>query len=242
MGQKTINLSVRGSDFSYVPYLDPQDEPLWKRTIVYDGPTDALSPNTHVILGRLGYRMFLPETFSTMCDEHPSLVADLLLVDERRLVEVKQSEADDPASEVPIVLLTGRRGAVDADSRIVGAVKRPAGLHDLYRLMQQLFEDTPRSTPRVQIRLLARCEDRDRDWNGVILSLSENGCLIRCVEAIPLGQKMRIDFSLPGAGRVSLEAEATYQLLPDVGLVFNTVPASCRRVLERFVADSILSA
>ena len=213
-----------------------------KRIIVYHASKDALGPRTDVILSRLGYQMLSPETFSEMCASNPSVTADLLLVDERRLDETLAAEEDDGQRAIPIVLLTGKQGAVGADSRIVGAVKRPAGLHDLYRLLQQVFEDTPRSTPRVATQLLARCEQGDRNWDGRVLSLSENGCLMRSSEAIPLGQRIQLEFSLPGSVRVCLEAEATYQLLPDVGLVFNAVPAARRKTLERFVTVSMSRA
>lgn len=220
---------------------DMPEEPSRKRTIVYHASKDALGPMTDVILSRLGYQMLLPDTFSEMRVLNPSLSADMLLVDERRLVEALAAEEEDGEQAAPIVLLTGKHGATGADSRIVGAVKRPAGLHDLYQLMQQIFEDTPRATPRIATQLLARCEQGDRNWDGRVLSLSENGCLIRTPEAIPLGQRIQLEFSLPGSERVCLEAEATYQLLPDVGLAFNAVSPERRKVLERFVTESILS-
>lgn len=221
---------------------DVPEEPFRKRTIVCHASKEALGSMTDVILSRLGYQMLLPETFLQLCAADPSLVADLLLVDERRLVETVAAEEDDGERAVPIVLLTGKQGVTDANPRIVGAVKRPAGLHDLYRLLQQVFEDKPRSTPRVATRLFARCQQGDRHWDCHILSMSENGCLIRSSEAIPLGQRIQLEFSLPGSGRLSLEAEATYQLFSDVGLVFNAVPPARRKTLERFVTESILSA
>jgi hypothetical protein len=183
--------------------------------------------------------MFSPETLSELRASEPSLTVDLFLIDDRRLDEVDTAEEADAETAVPIVLLTGKQGASGADPRVVGAVKRPAGLHDLYRLLQQVFEDTPRSTPRVATRLLARCAEGDRSWESRVLSLSENGCLLRSPEAIALGQRIQLEFSLPGSGQVCLEAEATYQLLPDVGLVFNAVPPARRKTLERFVTDSI---
>lgn len=228
---------IRDSDFPSMP--DTPDSPFWKRSIVYYASKDALGPKTDVILSRLGYKMFLPETFAELRESDPSLAVDLLLVDDRRLAEAVAAEEEDGEKAIPIVLLTGKHGATGADPRILGAVKRPAGLHDLYRLLQQIFEDTPRSTPRVATQLLARCAEGNRSWESRLLSLSENGCLIRSPEAIPLGQRIHLEFSLPGSGQVSLEAEATYQLLPDVGLVFNGVPAARRKTLERFVTDSI---
>ena len=213
-----------------------------KRNIIYHASSDALGPKTDVLLGRFGYQMHLPAIFARMSAADPNLVADLLLVDERRLGETLASEEDDAETTTPIVLLTGKQGANGADPRIVGAVKRPAGLHDLYKLLQQIFEDTPRATPRVATQLLARCEEGDRNWESRVLSLSENGCLLRSPEAISLGHRIQLEFSLPKEGTVRLEAEAAYQLLPDVGLVFNAIAPDRRLCLERFVTDSILSA
>jgi hypothetical protein len=216
------------------------EAPPWKRTIVYHGAREALGPQTDVILSRLGYRMVLPDTFLGMRAEDPSLRADLLLVDERRVSDVVVDCEEDAGPVVPIVLLTGKDGATGTDPRIVGAIKRPAGLHDLYRLVQQIFEDTPRSTPRIATQLLARCEEGDRAWGGRVLSLSENGCLIRSTEAIALGRRIWLELSLPQTGSVRLEAEATYQLLPDVGLVFSAVAPSHRKTLEQFVTQTLL--
>lgn len=210
------------------------------RYIRYHASNEALAPRTKALLGRLGYEILDPEEWETRQAREEGLRPDLLLVDDRRLVEAEIYDEDD--GSVPIVLLSGRQGATGADSRIVGAVKRPAGLHDLYRLMQQIFEQTPRSTPRIETQLRARCAQGERIWDGRILSLSENGCLMRSPESIPLGQKLRLDLMLPHAGPVSLDAEAAYQLLPDVGLVFNGLAPVHREALGHFVARTLLAS
>lgn len=213
--------------------------PTWSRTIVYHASRDALGPKTDVILSRLGYQMLLPETFESMRETRPELEAELLVIDERRIEEVEAYRTDGPGP--PVVLLTGKQGASGEDSRIVGAVKRPAGLHDLYRLMQQVFEDVPRSTPRVATQLRARCESGGSSWEGRVLSLSENGCLIRSPEAILLGQKVQLELVFPRSESIALEAEATYQLLPDTGLVWSAIDAGSREALGRFVTQTILA-
>lgn len=209
------------------------------RTILVHASRDALGPMTDVILAKLGYAIVQPDSFEALRSENPDLRPDLLLVDERRLVEAAAYD-DEGEGEIPIILLTGQHGATGADSRIVGAVKRPAGMHDLYRLLQQVFEDTPRSTPRIATQLRAQCSRGDRSWEGRVLSLSQNGCLIRSPETIQLGQKIQLAVELPRAGEIALEAEASYQLLPDVGLVFSAVPAAQRHTIERFVAQALL--
>ena len=213
--------------------------PRRTRTIVYHASQDALGPKTDVILSRLGYPMLLPAAFESRRDEHPDLQAELLVVDERRIEEVEAYRRDGPGP--PVVLLTGKRGARAGDPRIVGAVKRPAGLHDLYRLMQQVFEDVPRSTPRVATQLRALCASGKTSWEGRVLSLSENGCLIRSPEAILLGQKVQLELVLRRSESIALEAEANYQLLPDTGLVWSAIDAGSREALGRFVTQTILT-
>ena len=74
-----------------------------------------------------------------------------------------------------------------------------------------------------------------------MLSLSENGCLIRNSEAILLGQCLQLGLRLPQTEGIEVEVEATYQLLSDTGLVFNGLDAESREGLGRFVAETILS-
>ena len=212
-----------------------------KRKILFDARSEALGPWTRVILARLGYPLLSPEEFDVARREDPDLHADLLLIDESRFEESTHFE-DASGVAPPVILLTGKHGVRSRDERVVAGIRRPAGLHDLYCLMQQIFEDTPRSTPRVQTQLQARCARRDQLWESRILSISENGCLMRSAESVPLGQRIQIDLDLPGMGSVSLEAEAAYQLLPDIGLVFSSLAPEQRTALEEFVTHTILAA
>lgn len=212
-----------------------------KRKIVYDAPGEALGPRTSVILARLGYPLVSAEDFEVARQTESDLRADILLVDERRLEDAQRFE-DEAGVAPPIILLTGQYGVKSADARVIAGIKRPAGLHDLYSLMQQIFEETPRSTPRVMTQLRARCARRDQLWDSRVLSISENGCLLRSAESVPLGQSIRLELDLPGSGPVSLEAEAAYQLLPDIGLVFSALAPDQRAALEQFVTHTILAA
>lgn len=238
-GPDSLNGTSRRSDHRCMEESTP-----WKRTIVYHGSSEALGPGTDVMLSRLGYRMMRPETFAELASDDPSFEPDLLVVDDRRLDELyaqASGEEPDATGGARIVLLTGGGRAADDDPRVVGAVRRPAGLHDLYRLMQQIFEDTPRTTPRIATQLSARCARGERNWEGRVLSLSENGCLIRSTEAIGLGQRILLEFSIPNRGPIRLDAEAAYQLMPDTGLVFNAVAPDQRKSIERFVSDTLAS-
>jgi hypothetical protein len=157
-------------------------------------------------------------------------------VDERRLDEIRE---DAGLSEVPIIVLSGRRGVTGADPRIVGAIARPAGLHEIYRLIQQTVEDTPRSTPRVATHLPARCRRGDREWRGAVLSLSESGCLLRTPEPLALGSQIDISFDLPRSGTIETQAEPAYQLVPDTGLIFHRTPAASREAILSFVEEAL---
>ncbi len=139
------------------------DAKLSHRVLVTHSAPDALAPITRVILGKLGYAILTPEEFETLAQSMDRVRPDLRIVDERNLFEVPE---DNPAT--PIIVLTGRHGTTGMDTRIVGAVKRPAGLHELYRLLQQVLEDAPRTTPRVPTHLNARCSKNGRDWTGAL--------------------------------------------------------------------------
>jgi hypothetical protein len=205
------------------------------RLLVTHVEPEGFAPLTSAMLRRLGYQLVDSEKFEADAesDERP----DLRIVDERRLAEVP-----DAAEEaVPIVLLTGRFGAVGADPRVVGAIRRPAALHELYRLVQVVLEESPRSAPRVDTHLPVRLRRDEREWRGAVLCLSESGCLVRTPERVLLGDRLQLSFTLPRSGRVEVEGEAAYQLVPDVGVVFHAVPPRVREAIGRYVVEALSS-
>ncbi len=206
-----------------------------RRVLVVHAPQDVFPGNDRRILAKLGYQVFTPDEWE---DEGRSLERprpDLRIVDERQLGEVP--EEGGPA--VPIVALTGCHGVTGADPRIVGALPRPPGMHDVYRVAQQVLEDTPRATLRVPVHLPARCSRRGSQWRGVLLSLSENGCLLRTPEPLLLGSKLELRFHLPRNGEVVVDAENAYQLVPDFGLIFHATAPGTRQAIGRFVDDAL---
>ena len=213
----------------------PPEAPA-RRLLVTHAQPEAFAPLARSILARTGYRIVSVEEL----DELPPSIAlrrpDLRLVDERRLAEVPE---DGEGGNVPIILLTGRHGVSGVDPRIVGAVARPAGLHELYRLVQMVLEESPRNTPRVPTHLPARCRRDGREWTASILSLSENGCLLRCAEPVTLRTEVELEFALPRAGSLWTPAEVAYQIPPDLGLVFYSTPAAVRRSIAEFVLESM---
>jgi hypothetical protein len=189
-----------------------------------------------VLLAKLGYSIVPPEEFEALAEEMDRDQPDLRIVDERGLSDLPE----DGRTPVPVIVTTGRHGVVGADTRIVGAIKRPAGIHDLYRLMQQVLEDTPRSTPRVPTHLPARVAYRGREWSVSVLSLSENGCLIRSPEPLLLGARIELRLQLPHGEPLTLDSEIGYQLVPDLGLIFHATRPAERAAISRFV-DTALS-
>jgi hypothetical protein len=208
---------------------------LPRRVLVTHAPPEAFAPMTCAILSRMGYAIVTPDEFAVLGPSIDRYRPDLRIVDERGLAEVPE----DGGPAVPIVVLTGRHGATGADPRIVGAVRRPAGMHELYRLAQQALEDTPRSTPRVPTHLPARCRRRGREWRSAVLWLSENGCLMRSPETMNLGSRLELRLDLPRTGVLELEAEIGYQLLPDLGLIFHATSPADRAAISAYVHDAL---
>jgi hypothetical protein len=189
-----------------------------------------------VILAKLGYWILPPEEFEPLAEKMDCDQPDLRIVDERNLAEL----SEDGRTPVPIIVLTGRHGVVGADSRIAGAVKRPAGTHDLYRLIQQVLEDKPRSTPRIATHLPAKAVYRGREWSVSVLSLSENGCLIRSPKELLLGSRIGLRLQLPHGDPLELDSEIGYQLIPDLGLVFHATRPAERETISRFVNSTLM--
>jgi len=206
-----------------------------RRVLVMHAAPEAFAPRTRLLFQKLGYSIVDPDELAVLLASEACGRPDLRIVDERSLGEVPE----DPGPQVPIVVLSGRHGVTGADPRIVGAVRRPAGLHELYRLVQQVLEDTPRASPRIPTHLPARCRVGDREWASSVLSLSENGCLIRSSEMPTLGTRLEMSFALPRAGVLRIDAEIAYQLVPDLGIVFNGTSPAVRDAIKSYVQDAL---
>jgi hypothetical protein len=206
-----------------------------RRILVAHAAPEAIAPMTRLILAKLGYAIVTPEEFSTLGPETQRRGPELRIVDERNLGEIPETSGVSP----PIVVLTGRHGVTGVDPRIVGAIRRPAAMHELYRIIQQILEETPRTTTRVPTHITARCRQEELEWRVAILSLSENGCLLRTPETLLLGSRIHLRFGLPRAGDLALEAETAYQLVPDVGVIFHATSPGDRAAISSFVKDSL---
>jgi len=212
-------------------------EDIPRRILLTHAAPEAFTEMSRTILTKLGYALVTPEEFPACSESMARGVPDLRIVDERSLAEVPE----DGFPAVPIIVLTGRHGVTGADPRIVGAIRRPAGMHDLYRLAQEVLEDNPRTTPRVPTHLQARCHRDGKEWTGAVLSLSESGCLLRSTVPQMLGSLFTLSFALPRVGTLELEGEVTYQLIPDLGMTFHATSPSDREAISGFISRSLMS-
>ena len=207
-----------------------------RRHIVAHARPEAFAPHVRSILARMGYAILPAEELESLPDWLPDSRPALRIVDERELSSVPEDEDGAP---IPMIVLTGRQGVSGADPRIMGALPRPAGLHELYRLIQQALEETPRANPRAMVHLSARCRQNGREWRIALLSISENGCLLRSPEPIALGTHVDLAFDLPRVGAVETRAETAYQMPPDLGMIFHETPAAVRRAISEFVTHQL---
>jgi hypothetical protein len=206
-----------------------------RRLILTHAGREAFDDMTRTILARLGYPILTPEEFAERTKLLGRLEPEMRIVDERHLAEIPE----DGYPDLPIVVLAGRHGVTGVDPRIAGAVRRPAGMHELYRLIQEVLEETPRTTPRTPTHLPAHCEWEGKDWTGTILSISESGCLFRSAEPQMLGARFNLEFSLPSVGSLELEADVAYQLIPELGLVFQATRPSERAMIAKFIERTL---
>lgn len=221
--------------------------PLPTRRLVAYARPESFAENTLVILRHLGCRILTPGEFAQeACElDTPMATPDLYLAESRRLDEVPDlapvlgEEQESPP--VPVVLLTGEGEARVQHDRVVGTLRSPAGMHELYRLVQEVLEEVPRSAPRVPTEIAAVCRLSGRRWDGTVVSLSENGCLLRSDEAVELGTELLLSLPVPGVATIHLHAETAYQIKADMGLVFSSTSAKIRESINEYVTRTLIA-
>lgn len=201
-----------------------------RRRIASHAREEDYTPVARVLLRKLGYAILPVEELAV------PPAPDLRIVDARRLAEIP------PDAPEPILLLGGRRDRGIDDPRVVGVVARPAGPHELYRLLQATLEKHPRSVPRVSASLEAIARSDETSWPLRVLSLSENGCLAAGDPLPPLDAHLRLELSLPGQQRIEVPAHAAYETGARLGLVFQGMHLSTRRLLQAAVTALLVQA
>jgi hypothetical protein len=191
-----------------------------RRCIASHAAESDYAPLARAMLSKLGYVILPAEEVQD---------PELRVVREDRLADV----AGTPA--VPIIVLTGKRRPIAGDPRVVGTVKRPAGPHELYRLIQAALEETPRSVPRVPTSLAARARSADEQWELELRSLSENGCLVTGAKLPALDTLLDLDIELPWGERVSARAIVAYEQGERLGLVFHGITPAARKGIAKVV-------
>jgi hypothetical protein len=178
------------------------------------------APTSRVLLWKLGYALLPPE-------EAPEPAVRVVRDD--RLEEVAG-----PGRE-PIILLTRGRKRLPADPRVLGSLQRPAGLHELYRLIQAATEQNPRSVPRVPCSLKARASTATQHWDLTVTSLSDNGGLAQGQPRPGLDTRLTLEIELPWGETVGGPAVAAYEQGDDLGFVFNDIKLADRKLLTKAV-------
>lgn len=178
------------------------------------------APASRVLLWKLGYALLPPE-------EAPEPA--VRVVREDRLDEVSG-----PTRE-PIILLTRGRRRHSDDPRVLGSLRSPAGLHELYRLIQAATEAHPRAVPRVPCSLKARASTDLHHWDLTVTSLSENGGLARGVPRPRLESRVMLEIELPWGESVGGPAVAAYEQGEDLGFVFHDIKLADRKLLTKAV-------
>ena len=148
--------------------------------------------------------------------------------------------ADEDSEPVPTIILTREPAPLPANRRVVASLTRPALFRDLYVALQLALEATPRSYPRVTTALPARCTYEDRACTGIVVSLSEGGCLFRGADEPLQERQTSLQFPLPGPGLISARARHVDRRGTHLGLVFEGLPSSSRTAISRYVMDRII--
>ena len=185
------------------------------------------APSSRLLLWKLGYDLVAPEEA-----KEPAL----RVVRDDRLAEV----AGQPSA--PIILLTRERRARKRDPRVAGTLRRPAHLHELYRLLQATLEEHPRSVPRVPTSLRAKAASDDAHYEFDVSSLSENGCLVTGPKLPLHGASLELEVELPWGQRLATPAVVAYEQGDSLGLVFHGITLGARKKIQKAVMELLARA
>jgi hypothetical protein len=203
--------------------------------IACDVPPEAFEPEAYRALQNLGYEI-VPAGAASGRAGRP-VQGDLRIVDEESLAQIAAEEGE-PA---PIITLTRRPAPLPADRRVIASLTRPARFQDLYPVVQKVLERTPRNHPRVTTTLPARCAYEDRTCTGVVVSLSEGGCLFRGADEPPAEPETSLQFPLPRPGLISTRARHVHRRDSGLGLAFQGLGSESRFAISEYVMDRLIA-
>lgn len=214
-----LNRSSHSADVPRMP------KPAISRRIEVRVPSRAFSAGARPALERLGYQFV---------SASPRAAApDARIVATGRLRRLGQEARE------PVILFGGSTSRDIDDPRVVGVVKPPARIRELYPLLQEALEEHPRAAARVPASLPARSLRDGIDAPGDIVSLSERGCLLLSSSSLSGSGTLRLQFALPNQGMVYTRAEIRYQVGNESGLMFEGLPEVSRAAIENFVMTSL---
>jgi hypothetical protein len=192
-----------------------------KRRIASHARDADFAPFARALLYKLGYAVIPAEELAE---------PQLRIVREDRLAEVAK------LPPLPIILLTDRRQPESGDARVIGAVRRPAGVPPLYRLLQSALEEHPRSVPRLPVTLRARATSSVHAFDLEVRSISENGCLLAGPKLPLLDTAVDLAIELPWGEKVQVTAVVSYEQSGNVGALFQGMTLAARRRIAKQVA------
>jgi hypothetical protein len=155
---------------------------------------------------------------------------EIRIVREDRLAEVAG------LAPLPLILLTSRRQPETGDARVIGAVRRPAGVPALYQLLQAALEEHPRAVPRVPTSLPARAVSDANAFDLEVRSLSENGCLLAGPKLPLLDSAVGLTIELPWGEKLQTAAVVAYEQAGQVGAIFQGATPDARLRTAKLVA------
>ena len=147
---------------------------------------------------------------------------------------------DEDSEPVPAIILTREPAPLPANRRVIASLMRPARFQDLYAAVQMALEGTPRDHPRVTTTLPARCAYDDWSCTGVVLSLSEGGCLFRSAGQQPEERETSLQFPLPRPGLISARARHVNRRGNSLCLVFQRLASESRLALSHYAMDRLI--
>jgi len=222
--------------------------------LVDDNPSSLIYLG--ILIKRLGYDVLTAkngaEALRIMKEKRPSLVLlDIVMpvMDGKTCLTIAKNDPE--IKDIPIFMLTSRFDILRDCARIGcnGYLKKPVNLSELYEVIQNTIEETPRQNLRVTLSLKVTLSYQDKREVLYATNLSLEGIYLRREEPLDIGTPVVIKLHLPPPsetitlkGSVIHTKDLTDNLSPEpgIGIRFDDVAPDVIHRLRRFIYDQLV--
>lgn len=225
------------------------------KNILVADPDRIRCLKTAHLLKRLEYNSFVAINIHDLLLITNGVMPNLILLDIRMpFLEgqtcLERIKSDHKLSIIKVIMTAEKNDEKSLETIGKGAdgrIMRPVMPTGLYREIHRLIEPHPREIPRLRVLFKVVVASGSFTKAYFATMLSEKGVFIRTLNALPVGENVRLSLDLPSAKPVAFEGNVIYGIKktteeisePGMGIRFINIDPDMQMKLRRFIEDQL---